>query len=366
MNCKQSKEMTEFLKELVDVNNGKVLIPATNPSPGHWFGGGNMVWHDGAVYLCGRYRDYGDSRSGLTAGIRGRECAVFRSQDGGETFEKVQSWSKSDLSTSENEVLSIEGTALHQLSDGSWEMFISTEKKMNYPEGYEAFQKPGTGVWSIDRITGETPEKMNVNSLEPMLWNAERPEYLHVKDPTVWDLPDGSTAMAFCTHPFTWASGGSGLAVRGSEGEPFHVRNWEFTHRGPAWDVGVCRITGTFSLAEVSGYEGQDAKRIFFYDGAECMRSHEEHKAGDKRPRGYCCEELGGAFAAEDNEQTDLRRLSSCQPLFVSPYATGCCRYVDALVLPDGILATWQQAQPDGSQPLVGHKIRHPDSQQGK
>ena len=34
---------------------------------------------------------------------------------------------------------------------------------------------------------------------------------------------------------------------------------------------------------------------------------------------------------------------------------TGCSRYVDCLVTPDGILAAWQQSQADESQPLVGH-----------
>jgi len=358
MSDKKTQRITELLTTLVDVKNADVLISPSHPSPGHWFGGGNMVWHEGAIYLSGRYRDAGDSRYGVKAGVRGRESAVFCSEDGGMTFYKVQSWTKTDLSTSAAEVLSIEGTALHQLADGSWEMFISSEKKRSYPAGYEAYQKPGTGVWSIDRMRGEAPDKMDADTLEPVLWNDTLPEYIHVKDPTVWDLPDGTTAMAFCTHPFTWASGGSGLAVRAAENSQFKVQNWEFTTRGPAWDVGICRITGTFSLSDCPGCKEESETRILFYDGAECMRSHEEHNAADERPRGYCCEELGGTFVADDAAGPELRRLSCRQPMFVSPYATGCCRYIDAVVIPNGIFATWQQAQQDGSQALVGNKLR--------
>jgi hypothetical protein len=50
-----------------------------------------------------------------------------------------------------------------------------------------------------------------------------------------------------------------------------------------------------------------------------------------------------------------MERLSRLEPLFVSPWGTGCSRYVHTLVTEAGILATWQQSQVDGSQPLVGH-----------
>ena len=66
-----------------------------------WFGGGNAVRdpHDGSLLLIGRYRDAGDSRTGLTQGTRGRELAIFRSltADNGRSFEKINSWDKSDL-----------------------------------------------------------------------------------------------------------------------------------------------------------------------------------------------------------------------------------------------------------------------------
>jgi len=41
--------------------------------------------------------------------------------------------------------------------------------------------------------------------------------------------------------------------------------------------------------------------------------------------------------------------------LFVSPNGTGCSRYVSTLLTRGGIMASWQQSQPDLSQPLVGN-----------
>jgi hypothetical protein len=47
--------------------------------------------------------------------------------------------------------------------------------------------------------------------------------------------------------------------------------------------------------------------------------------------------------------------------MFVSPWGTGCSRYVSTLVTASGILATWQQGQADGSQPLVAHALSMDD-----
>ena len=73
------------------------------------------------------------------------------------------------------------------------------------------------------------------------------------------------------------------------------------------------------------------------------------------RPRGFSCEEIGGIAAAPANDTFALERVSVLAPAFVSPYGTGCSRYIDTLVTDDGIFATWQQSQDDLSQPLVGH-----------
>ncbi|PIE35579.1 hypothetical protein CSA56_03615 [candidate division KSB3 bacterium] len=354
--------LTNFLAALINQKDARILIPANEQSSGFWFGGGNLVQdQDGSIWICGRYRNHGDSRTGLEAGQRGLECAIFRSDNSGQNFTKIHSWSKADLSHPGRKVLSIEGTALHQRNDGSWELFISTEKDMSYPEALTSFQKPGTGVWTIDKMSGYSLQKFDLSTLERVFENAERPEYLHVKDPVVFDAPNGDTALIFCTHPFTWASGNSALALRKKGQENFQLHSWELVSRGAAWDVASTRLTGRLSIPQIGCFADVPPCSMYFYDGVECVRSHEENARAHKRPRGYSCEELSGAFFGWDDAFPQMERLSQLEPLFISPWGTGCSRYTEALVTDGGILAAWQQSQQDYSQPLVGHFLPKDD-----
>jgi hypothetical protein len=77
-----------------------------------------------------------------------------------------------------------------------------------------------------------------------------------------------------------------------------------------------------------------------------------------KRPRGYSCEEIGGAAWIQNGDLASVERLSKHAPLFISPTGTGCSRYVDVLQTKDGrLIATWQQSQDDYSQPLVMNSL---------
>jgi len=353
----QEESLYQLLSKLIDQNQAKILIPANRAESGYWFGGGNVVQDPtGVIWLSGRYRNYGDSRTGLKAGQRGLECAIFRSEDGGKNFTKVRSWSKADLSYNDNEVLSIEGTALHMLPDGTWEFFVSSEKALQYPRPFADFQKPGTGIWTIDRMTGGTIEGLDPGTLTLVLGNHGRPEYLHLKDAVVYDDPYGNTVLLFTSHPFTWASGNTGMALRVREEEKFEIRHWEIVSRGSSWDVAVTRITCRLPIPDIGCFSEEPPASVYFYDGAECMRAHQESPLALERPRGYSCEELGGAFFGWDAAPlSELKRLSTTQPLFVSPWGTGSSRYVDVVMINDGILAVWQQSQRDLSQPLVAN-----------
>jgi hypothetical protein len=356
LNIQQKTCLKNLLTQLIDQEQARIVVSPNEKSSGFWFGGGNFAQaQDGSIWICGRYRNHGDSRTGLEAGQRGLECAIFRSNDGGQNFTKIHSWSKADLSYPDRKVLSIEGTALHQCHDGSWELFISTEKEMSYPEPLAPFQKPGTGVWTIDKINGKSLETLDVSTLTPVLENADRPEYLHVKDPVVFDAPNGDTALIFCTHPFTWASGNSGLALRKKGQKEFQLHSWEVVSRGAAWDVSSTRLTGRLPIPQLGCFADAPPCALYFYDGVECMRSHEENVRAHKRPRGYSCEEISGAFFGWDEAFPQMERLSQLEPLFISPWGTGCSRYTETIVTEAGILAGWQQSQKDCSQPFVGH-----------
>ena len=85
------------------------------------------------------------------------------------------------------------------------------------------------------------------------------------------------------------------------------------------------------------------------------MNPLEENERAHKRPRGYSCEELGGAMVGLDADFPVIERLSLLEPLFTSPWGTRCSRYADTLTTPAGIHASWQQTQRDGSQAWVSH-----------
>ena len=361
----QSKKLKNMLTALLDQEGASVIVPAQQSATGFWFGGGNLIeTPDGSIWISGRYRNFGDSRTGLGSGQRGLECAIFQSKDRGKTFNKVLSFSKADLSVAGREVISIEGTALHIMDDGRIELFVSTEKARPYPEGLESFQKPGTGVWSIDRLNSDSVETLSVDSIETVIENFDRPEYLHVKDPVVFDTPDGGTALAFCTHPFTWSSSNTGISVRPAGANNFTSIEWDVASRGAVWDVAATRITNRLSIPAVGVFADAPDAYVYFYDGAECLRRLDENPRANSRPRGYSCEEIGGAFVGNAHPSYDMQRLSLTAPLFVSPYGTGSSRYVSTIILEEGILATWQQSQTDEAQPLVSHLLTNDEIEQ--
>lgn len=349
--------LLRLLDALLDQQRARVVVPPTRAADGFWFGGGDLVPDDdGSLWLTGRFRDAGDSRTGVAAGVRGRELAIFRSRDDGASFEKVRAWSKAELAVSGDAVLSIEGTSLQRRDDGAWELFVSMERRRAYPEPYAAYQKPGTGVWSIERTVAERPEALEAADLEPAL-QGDEDAHLHVKDPVARAVGAG-TALLFSNHPLSWASSNSGLAIRPPGAGAFEVQAWEVVPRGPVWDVGATRLTEVLPVPRVGRFAGGPPVSVLLYDGAEAMRPLEESRSANARPRGYSCEELGGAMWTVSHEFAAAERLTPIAPRYLSPHGSRSSRYAKVATLPDGgLIATWQQAQADGSQPLVMHRL---------
>jgi hypothetical protein len=353
---------------LIDQERARIVVAPKQDSAGFWFGSGNLIEDtDGTLYMSGRFRNYGDSRTGLEAGQRGMELAIFRSTDPTSGFEKIRSFSKQDLSHHGHEVISIEGSALRYTNDGV-ELYVSTEKTgYGYPQGLESFQKSGTGKWSIDVMRGASVEELSANSIETVL-ESEDPRFFHVKDPVIARFSSASAATAdrdtsdadrlvFCTHPFNWSSSNSALAALTPDGpaEP------DFTvfRRGFTWDVAISRITGITPVPPLGAFEtggsGTHSAHpyLVFYDGGECMRNLDAHKEAVPRPRGYSCEEIGGLAVTSSPDLADIGRLSINLPEFVSPTGSGSSRYAQAFATSHGMIALWQQSQENYSQPLV-------------
>ena len=261
------RKLTRLGSTLIDAKRANPIIEPSQDDDGFWFGGGNAVRdpHDGSLLLIGRYRDAGDSRTGLTQGTRGRELAIFRSLDNGRSFEKINSWDKSDLYCGST-VLSIEGSAL-RVTKRRVEVLVSTEKVRTYPNQLRDFQKPGTGIWSIDRFSATRVEKLAPQErIQPLLTSSD-PAYLHVKDPSISSgFQNGRTLLIYCAHPYTWSSSTSGCGTW--SGDELNPTDSDFFPRGSTWDVAATRITCRLPVPRVGAFANLPALSLYFYDGA--------------------------------------------------------------------------------------------------
>lgn len=359
------ERLSDLADALIDQKRARTIVPAQQPSTGFWFGGGNTIEDEnGDLHVVGRYRNHGDSRTGVAAGERGLELAVFTSTDGGENWQKSLSFSKPKLNIGNRTVLSIEGSALRRTENG-YELYVSTEKDgVGYPEGYEGFLKPGTGVWTIERLAAETLEGLKQSSLETVAECSDL-RWLHIKDPFLYERTGDKLNLLFCSHPFSWSSSNTGFrtASTGTGNDvtttpQFGNPEFEFFPRGTTWDVAMTRGTCVVDVPKVGAFTDVDAS-LFFYDGGESLRDLDEHSTAVKRPRGYSCEELGGVAYIQNGSFDHIERLSKYLPQFISPYGTGCSRYVDVLSTKAGLVTTWQQSQEDLSQPLVMNVLSH-------
>jgi len=350
------RKLIHFVQTLVDQTAARPIVMPDQPESGYWFGGGNMIQHaDGSLLVCGRFRSGGDSRTGIKAGTRGRELTIFRSTDGGQSFERTIAWDKTQVAPPHTNVLSIEGAALGCV-DGEYRLYVSSEKDRPYPEELKTYQKPGAGLWTIDVLRAGSLNALADATPQEVLAGSE-PGHLHVKDPFLWhDSATDSPQLGYCSHPFSWTSSNSGRAFLDTGGNSLNSMHNSVISRGTSWDVAMTRATCVLPVPAVAEFADRP-HAIIFYCGGECLRPLDEHDTAVQRPRGYSCEELGGAVVYVDGDVTSAVRLSELEPLFVSPYGTGCSRYVDVLATEEQFLTTWQQSQQDCSQPLVLHSI---------
>ena len=357
---KLENKLLDLGRRLIDQQSSRIIVQPLGNSFGYWFGGGNIcISKSGEILVTGRFRNEGDARTGTGAGARGLECSVFSGNSPDASFEKVLSFSKEDLSHTED-VVSIEGVSLinHPDTDDSYEFIISTEKKTSYPKTLINFQKPGTGVWSIDLLKSKNGlEAFDLGSMHTIA-RSEKGSTLHYKDPVVFNAENGQTHVIFCHHPFSWSSSNTGLLTRQQGSESFDLISENILERGNSWDVACSRVTEKLPVPKIGEFADLPDLSLYFYDGAECLRPLDQNHKAAKRPRGYSCEELGGLAWGWDSEFPKLQKLSIDFPLFISPHGTGCSRYASAINIPDGsIFAAWQQSQENESQPLVGNHL---------
>lgn len=353
MKREYEEKLINLGKLLVNQEKCRVIVEPYERSRGFWFGGGKIRKdEEGRLVLTGRYRNAGDSRYGVSKGERGLELAIFVSEDDGKTFNKVKLWSKKELSLPGKEVLSIEGSSIHFGKE--IKLYVSSEKKVEYPDGFRDYQKEGTGIWGIDVFSGSSIEEIEPENIKGILYS-ENPENIHIKDPAVFEMK-GREYIIYCQHPFCWSCSYTGVGE--IEGENVRIISGDMLPKGYTWDVAVTRITERLPVPKAGIFKDLPDISLYFYDGAECIREHPQSEKGVKRPRGYSCEEIGGLAYGFDEEFPVIYRLSRYFPLFYSPEGTGCSRYVSAFYDGEKIYTTWQRSFSDLSQPLVMNIVR--------
>ena len=353
----QEDRLIRLCNALIDQSAARIIVPPQKRETGYWFGGGSVAEQNDVLYLCGRYRNFGDSRSGTDLGTRGCELAVFRSPDRGVTWGKILSFSKDDLSREGREVLSIEGSAFRK-TNRDFELYVSSEKLgRNYPSGFEEYKKPGTGIWSIDVLRAGSVEELEGQKPVQVLECADL-RYIHVKDPAVYQSRE-TDYLFFCTHPFGWSSSNTAYMEYDPATAGWGDPHYNHFPRGTTWDAAASRATCLVDVPRIGTFSEGPEITLMFYDGAESIRNLDEHAKAIKRPRGYSCEELGGVGYAVDRDFYSINRLSRYLPQFTSPHGTGASRYIDIFVSREGYYVTWEQSQPDFSQPLVMNHVSH-------
>ena len=64
----RKQQLIRLAQLLIDQEQARIVVPPNQPRSGFWFGGGNLVEaDDGTLFLVGRYRNSGDSRSAIRA-----------------------------------------------------------------------------------------------------------------------------------------------------------------------------------------------------------------------------------------------------------------------------------------------------------
>ena len=106
------------------------------------------------------------------------------------------------------------------------------------------------------------------------------------------------------------AAAANGGRRRGEGEGEFVLQTRSVLERGATWDVACARVTDRLAVPQVGLLAGLPRLSLYFYDGAECLRSLDENAKAVSRPRGYSCEELGGLAWGWDAEFPKMQRLS--------------------------------------------------------
>jgi hypothetical protein len=299
---------------------GFTIIEPVGTGPGWWAGAPSAVYDEQAArfYLYYRIR-----RPRGVAPDRGGECYIGESRDG-RSFRTIWSATKDQFETD-----SMERAALHKGLDGAWRLYLS-------------YVDPRSRKWRIDLMGAASPDGFDPKAAR-CVFDPDDLGLEGIKDPYVLTLGGRyfmivsyatrggplSASQEDVLHA-TADAYNTGL-VRSRTGLASSCDGRHFTWHGDilspgdsGWDAYCTRICSVVYLPPV--FTG-------LYDGAADVRGNYEERTG----------------IAVSMDMRHWDRVSTAGPALVSPHASGCLRYVDAVQLPDRIHYYYEYARPDGS-----------------
>ncbi len=301
---------------------GETIVEPPGEGYGFWAGAPSAIfdYEGGKFYLS--YR----RRWPLYEG-RGGECCVAESEDG-VNFKTIWTAKKEDFGAN-----SIEGSSIIRDPSGEWRLYISFEVAKAYD------RNPPT--WRVSLMQADSPENFRPELERPVM-DGPMFGFTFVKDPSVYIM--GGEYWAFTSVGIPDQGGGvvegedirqmgrgSSALITSPDGIHFNKARVVLGPSGEdsSMDCFQARITSILYLPPVWSV---------FYDAAR-------HRADGYDE--FCC-------LAVTRDFVNFSRLSLREPWVKSPHASGCIRYLDALMVEGEIHYFYEYARADRS-----HELRH-------
>lgn len=296
-------------------SDGRRVAAAPETGYGFWAGAPSIDFSPKAGFaLCYRVRR-------PRAQGRGGECRIALSSDG-ETFNTVWSCTKDDIGAK-----SIEKSALLQLPDGRWRLYMSYEVAEHYD------RNPAT--WRVDVMEASAPDGFDTGTLRTVL-DPGQFDLEFIKDPAV-NIVGGQFLLYAAVgvpnnrldRPDTFAPYPRGQAVffASHDGIEFAPGRPLLQRPRDSWDGLQQRITGVVH---------NGTSWWAFYDGAR------------SRADGY--DEFSGL--AHGWRPDEFESLTPNGPWLRSPAASGSVRYVDGVIVDEQLHLFYEMAVVGGHHDL--------------
>ncbi|MBD3182056.1 hypothetical protein GF312_07180 [Candidatus Poribacteria bacterium] len=308
---------------LFDPKEGITILEPPGEGKGYWIGAPGAIYDEEhkKFYIYYRRRKPREMDGEIEVG-RGYECGISESTDG-INFTEIWTASKRHFGS-----ISVERSAIVKIPKGKYRLYIS-------------YVSPEDNKWKIDMLEANSPGEFDPATRKPIL-DPNDCDCEGVKDPYII-IVGGLYYMlvSYATTPKAETEGlhdtadifntgktssNTGLALS-SDGVDFKWMGDVLAPPGKGWNAYASRVTCVLYVPPVFNV---------FYDGGADVGENYEEKTG-----------LAISF-----DLMNYHHVTLDKPLLVSPHASGCLRYMDAIRLDGKIYYYYEYARPDGSHEL--------------